>query len=681
MNLPETFFHPSFEARTQQRGPIVSSLLAHLDEICRAHLEPGHADYIDYREREAEWWTRRQGGRVLPAAVEHLAVGGILLDPRYTVAAKEIVQTLVEHRIVENAGGTNYGRPYRTWRDNPLDAGVCSAELALDLDLLRPSLTRDEAQQFGTYVLPFVDYLLDDPPDPKGEKPEHNIACIGMFGLGTLALVLSRLGILDDASRDRALELAKWRGRLFLEKGHDGEGAFYEGPAYGSATLHHLAPLAYALARCDDRELAEHPGWGLFTEGLAHEMIPATGRLNTINDCNDRLNVSWLTFVAAEQRNGLAQWVWQQVDRASSEGSTPQSDQEPWSGAVTRYLLYYDPDLAPTPPEEAGLPGAKRFHNRGLVDIRSGYARDDAFLSFICDISTAGGHRQADRNHFSFHALGEAFAIDSGYGLERLPDTTEVLRLGALGEAHNLPLVHGEMQRRGKVTSDGIRRAELEAPLPYIESEAGESYPSAERFTRRVVCLPDDDGSPSCLLIADRMAFDPGVSERLMLSWLLHTHGDNDTELERDRFTLIGARQGNRCEVQIVTPWPGRWRQEAFLDHPRLRYDWFWNPLLCLVVVAPYRKDDSPPEIKTEGSAAGCGLSIAVGARTYTALSAAPDQTLAFEGAETDAELAVAVHREGRTEGHLLSAGTRLSAGGVDLVNSPDVAEFVSDIQ
>jgi hypothetical protein len=60
-----------------------------------------------------------------------------------------------------------------------------------------------------------------------------------------------------------------------------------------------------------------------------------------------------------------------------------------------------------------------------------------------------------------------------GYGLERLPDTTEVLRLGALGEAHNLPLVHGEMQRRGPVTSDGIRRAELDAPLPYIESDCG----------------------------------------------------------------------------------------------------------------------------------------------------------------------------------------------------------------
>ena len=677
MNLPGTFFHQAFDVRRKQDDPILSSLLDHLNRMCRDHVTPGNETYIDYEERRAEWWTRRQGGRVLPAAIEHLAVGGILLDPGYTATAGQIMRTLVENRIAEEAGGTNYGRPYRTWRDNPLDAGVCSAEFALGLDLLRPSLSDDDARQFGSYVLPFVDFLLNDPPDPKGEKPEHNIACIGMFGLGTLALVLSAFGILDEDRLGRALELAKWRGRLFLEKGHDGEGAFYEGPAYGSATLHHLAPLAYALARCGDRELAEHPGWGLFTEGLAHEMIPATGRLNTLNDCNDRLNVSWLTFVAVEQRSGLAQWIWQQVDRQSSDGTAPQSPREAWSGAVTRYLLYYDPEIAPTPPEQVGLPGAKRFHNRGLVDIRSGWESDDTFLSFICDVSTAGGHRQADRNHFSFHALGEAFAIDSGYGLERLPDTTEVLRLGALGEAHNLPLVHGEMQRRGAVSSDGIRRAEFDGRLPYIESEAGESYPSAERFTRRVVCLPDDDGSLSCLLIADRMTLTS--SERPMLSWLLHTHQENGVELTRDRLTLIGGREGNRCDVQIATPWPGRWKQEAFLDHPRLRYDWFWNPLLCLVVLAPYYEGDSPPEIRVEGSAAGCGLSIAVGARTYTALSAAPEQALDFDGVQTDGELALVASKGGQVESHLLSAGTRLSALGNDFVNSPTSVDFVAN--
>ena len=165
-----------------------------------------------------------------------------------------------------------------------------------------------------------------------------------------------------------------------------------------------------------------------------------------------------------------------------------------------------------------------------------------------------------------------------------------------------------------------------------------------------------------------------------MLSWLLHTHEDNGIALERDRFTLTGGRQGNRCDVQIVTPWPGRWRQEAFLGHPRLRYDWFWNPLLCLVVLAPYHQGQTAPEIRAEGSASGCGLSIAIGDRLYTALAAAPEQTVDFGGIRSDAELAVTVVSDGRIDGHILSAGTSLSTEGMDLVNCTSPVDYVADL-
>ncbi len=677
MTLPDSLFYPAFAARKTGDDPIVRSLRGYLQSLCEEYLTPGNPEYIDYNERQAEWWTRRAGGRLLPKAIEHLAAGGILLDDRYTGAARSIFRTIVEHRIVENTGGTNYGRPYRTWRENCLDAGVSSGGLAIGLDLLRPALSPEEISTFGTYLLPFIDYLLDDPPDPKGERPENNMACIGMYGLGLLALVLRSVDILDEDRYTRALDLAKWRALLFLEKGHDGDGAFYEGPAYGSATLHFLGPLAYAFARCGDRDVVEHPGWARIAEGLAYEMIPGTGRLNIINDCNDQFNVSWLTLVAAEQHNGLAQWVWQQVDSPPDDGSAWEPPDYAWSDTVTRYLLYYDPTVEPASPDQTGLPPAKHFPNRGLVDIRSGWRPDDFFLSFICDVSPAGGHRQADRNHFSLHTLGESFAIDSGYALDRLSDTTEVLRLGALGEAHNLPLIHGEMQHRGPVSTDGVRRVELEAPIPCIESEAGESYPSADRFTRRLACLPGSDGAPSALVVADRLIFEP--IQRPMLSWLFHTHADNTLDLARDRFTITGGRRGNRCDVQIVTPWPGRWKEEVFFDHPRLRYDWFWEPLLCLVVLAPYPKGASPPEISTEGTADGCGLSIRIGECVYTALSAAPEHTLVFNTIETDAEFALVCTRGDRIETYLLTAGTRLTAQGRSLVAQSAPADFVSD--
>ena len=661
MYIPNHLFHPGFEGCKSAVDPLACALSVRLRRECDALITPGTPEHIDYAERKSEWWTARQGGRCLPRAIEVLAAGGILLDASYTEAAHNILRTIVDHRIVENTGGTNYGRPYHTWRDNPLDAGASSLGLALGLDLLRPSLSEDDASRFGTYLLPFIDYLLNNPPDPEEKKPDWNIACIGLTGLGLLGLALRAAGILDEDRSARALDLGKRRALLFLNKGHDGEGAFYEGPSYGNATLARIVRLAYALARCGDRDLVEHEGWAQIASGHIHELIPGTGRPNLLNDSNDQFDISWMPLIASEQQNGLVQWTWQKIDGILDR---PADDPlaETWTGDVLQYLLFCDPSVEPMSPEDAGLPRVKHFRNRGLVDIRSGWKQDDFFLSFLCDVFPAGGHRQADRNQFALHALGESFAIDSGYNLERLPDTTEVLRLGAIGEAHNLPLIHGEMQRRGLVSTDGIRRADLDGPIPYIESEAGESYHSANRFTRRAVCLPSPDGSPSALVIADLLTVD--ISERPMCSWLLHTHPDNQIDLTRDRVTLTGGHKGNRCAVQMLTPWPGRWRQETYADHPRLRYDWFWNPLLCLVAFVPYRQDAHPPEIHTQGTPDGCALSFSIGENVYTVMSAVPTHSITHNNCETDAELAVVCTRDGKVTDRLLSAGARLSAPG-----------------
>ena len=668
--MPDTegFFHPALAARRHQADPLTNSMQRHLVRLCESCLTHGDPEYIDYRERKAEWWTRRAGGRRLPLAIEHLAAGGILLDERYTRAAIEIFRTIAEHRIVENTGGTNYGRPYRTWRDNPLDTGVSAAGMAIGLDLLRPRLSADEAARFGAYLVPFVDYILENPPDPEEKKPDWNIAAIGLVGAALLAMVLRAGGTLDEDRYRRALEMGKKRALLFLEKGHDGQGAFFEGPAYGSATVHYLSPLAFALARNGDRELVEHPGLSHLVTGLLYEIIPATGTLNPLNDCGDAVNVSWMPLVAAEQKSEIAQWVWQRVQGVSGHGALP--DDVDWGGTVTRCLLFYDPSQTATSPASAALPPVAHFANRGLVDIRSGWDEEDFFLSLLCDVFPAGGHRQADRGQFALHALGESFAIDSGYALERLDDTTEVLRLGALGEAHNLPLINGEMQRRGQVTHDGLTRVDIDGPIPYVETEIGESYSSATRFTRRLVSLPDAGGAPAAVIVADRLTFEMSES-RPMLSWLLHTHADNEVQLTRDRFTIVGGRRGNRCAVQIVTPWPGRWREETFFDHPRLRYDWFWNQLLCLVALIPYRSGEKPPEISIQGTAEGCGLSIVLGDTRYIALSAAPNQVLRFDGVETDAEFALVGKRENRSEQYLLAAGSRLTTEDGSLIEGP----------
>ncbi|MDE3258343.1 MAG: hypothetical protein OYM47_10960 [Gemmatimonadota bacterium] len=674
MNIPESLFRPILENRRVDASPIVASLKSNLRKACDDHLDAASNAYIDYKERKADFWLTRPGGRLLPKSIETLAVGGTLLDGKYAAEACNILRTIVKYRIVENCGGTNYGRPYSTWRDNCLDAGASSMVLAIGLDLLRHELTDAERLEIGAYCLPFIDYTLDNPPDPGETRPDWNMAAIGLIGLGLLGLVLRGYGVLDESRFDRALAAGKKRCLLFLEKGHDGDGAFYEGPAYGSATLHYLAPFALALAACGDRDLTSHAGWERIAEGLAYELIPATGRPNPLNDCNDEFQVEWLALLASQQNSGLAQWLWQTIDRLPAGGETWRMPADVWSDTVTRYLLYYDPSIEPVPPDRLDMPGVRHFRNRGLVDIRSGWRSEDFLLSFLCDVFPAGGHRQADRNHFSLHALGESFACDSGYALERLPDTTEVLRLGALGEAHNLPLVMGEMQRRGPAGDDGIVRADIKGVFPYIESEAGESYASAQRFVRRTICLPDAAGAPAAVIIVDRLDFE--MHDRPMLSWLLHTAAGNRMECGRDRVSIIGCRRENRCDVQVATPWPGRWREEIFHDHPRLRYDWFWSPLFCVVAFVPYHKDMAPPEIDAVGTAAGCAVRIQSGNVADTVLTAGPESTFTCHGIRTDAEFAHVRTVEDNVDSGLLAAGSVLEVSGCALVSEPGTIDY-----
>jgi len=550
--------------------------------------------------------------------------------------------------------------------------------MAIGLDLLKPGLEEEETVRFGEYLIPFVDCLLAEPPDPEEAKPDWNTATIGLVGAALLALVLRANGILDEERYGRALEGGRRRALLFLEKGHDGQGVFFEGPDYGSATVHYLSPLAFALARCGDRELVEHPGLARLVEGMAYEIVPGTGRLNPLNDCcGDSVNVSWLSLVAAGQGSGLAQWVWQRVQGVSGQGGAPEVLD--WSDAVVRYLMYYDPTVEPVAPGEAGLARGKHFENRGLVDVRSGWGPDDALVSVLCDVYPAGGHRQADRNQFAFHALGESFAIDSGYGLEPLPDTTEVLRRGAMGEAHNLPLVHGRMQERGEVEGDGIVRLDVDGRWAYIESEAGHSYGPDWTFRRRIVALPGPDQDLGCLVVADRLRFTL-LEPWPMMTWLLHTAAGNSVKLQRDRLTLIGARRGNCCDVQIATPWPGRWREEEFLDHPRLRYDWFYNSLDCLVVLVPYASGESPPHLEATGTAVGCGLEISLGEVSYTVLSAADGEEVSLGQTSTDAELALVGTRSGRVDRCMLSSGTRLLFAGEALVREAETTPYSASL-
>jgi hypothetical protein len=666
----EDVFRSAVRGRASLRDPVWEDLKAHLRTLCEEHLTPGAFEYIDADDRRSEWWGTFQEQRRLPRALEHLAFGGILLDPKYGDAARKILTGLAGEWKRRQGAPLAPGEHANRWLNDALNAvhlngGTAVLSLGLAYDLVRPGMSPAEDSQVGAYLATFVDYFLEHPLDPELKKPEWNIAAHGMAGLGVLARVLRSAGVLDEARTRASIRKAKDRSRRVLDLHRQADGAFLEGPGYGTSTFHSISQLAWALAREGDRELWEHPAWEKAVEGLLYEMIPGSRQINPLNDTAviDIATIDWLAMVAADRKNGVAQWLWQTLKTRGGKIVPEGPRRVPRKSVLAGYLLAYDPTVRPVSPREAGLPPSKYFEKRGLVDFRTGWEEDDAFVSFLCDVSPKGGHRQADRNHFAFFALGELFAIDSGKAAEPAEKGPgPPLLWGAQGIAHSLPLFHGEMQRWVSATNDGVRKAVPDGPLPVAEAEAGDGYALAQRFTRRVVFLPPTKDHPAALVVADVGDLTPEGA--LLLSWLLHTDPKNAAEIDGTRLTLVGGRKGNRCQVEMATPArPGRWRRDTFQDHPLLRYDWTAGALRCVVALTPYRANASPPPVRAASTKRGCAVSVARGGRVDTVLSAG-GAAIAHDGIETDAEFAAVARENGAVVAYHVASATFLRVDG-----------------
>lgn len=665
--VPPDLFYSHVLERKRLNDPVWAQLLDHLRKKCEEHLTPGAPEHIDWAERRSPWWGNpAMEPRQLPRAIEHLAFGGVLLDKRYGDAARAVFEMKVKEWQARRSRALPPGEHANPWLNQVvngvnLNCGTAILSLAIAFDLARHEMPPGAVSQLGEYLVTFVDYLVEHPVDVELQKPHWNIAAHGMAGLGLLSLSLRAAGVLDEARFARALAMAKARSRIAADGHFETDGAFPEGPGYGSSTFHSLAPLAWALARCGDRELLDHPVWPKVVDGLLYELIPGIRAFNPVGDAAGGLSrgieechvatVDWLPMVAALHRNRVAQWLWQEVNVRDGK-VVPEMPSHARKCILTGYLLAYDPGVRPQSPADARLPVSKQFRKRDLVDLRTGWGGEDTLASFLCDPSPRGSHRQTDRNHFSYFALGEMFALDHGKSLP----------WGGLGESHNVPLVRGGSQRWVPAVRDGLKHVEFGEGVSLAEGEAGDGYADAERVTRRVALLSAEGGLPPSLIVADRIVpKDEGAAE---YSWQLHTHPGNRIEIAGGAVTLVGGRKGHRCRVEIVTPREGLWQRDTYFDHPRLRYAWSGEAGVSLVVLAPYREGASAPSVRRHASVEGCALRLTRGGRVDTVLSAAPGSKVKYEGLETDAEFALVSLREGKPPLVRVLGGTYVTKDG-----------------
>ena len=596
-----------FEETRARKGhdSVFDAMATELKRRCDVLLDPESPKYLDCHDLASRWWKTRMGSKQLVVATWDLATGAHLFqDNRYADLAVNILRTLTKHNMAENSGGTCYGRSYKSWLASTLDGGHAAESLGASFDLLLPFLDPTEAVEIGNYLRKFV-HALERHIQALGDEecPNlQNIPMIGKFGVGVMAAVLEKLGIVDA---ERYLEISRNASLQYLEGGGHEEGILSEGPMYGFACLKHIAIVGTIFFRKGDPAIWESDVWDRMVEAYASQVIPCDGTINTLNDCYPVRITSWLLAVAKHRKNGLARWLWETIVQPLGEKrwDAPVAWDDIrapwWNGLLPHALPSYDPSVKPCPPDEYGVQKSRYFGIRGIVDQRSGWEEDDWYLNITCcpDVRWRNRigtqHYQADRGHFSLYGLGEKFAIDSGYGNEVLAGSTEVIRFGATGEAHNTHEINGAMQKKSEF-GGRISATHLDSWASAAKLELGGCYDACSRVSRTVVLVPDLTGHPLYLIVHDCIM--PAAPKTTTYGLLLHTDEANQVHLlDRETVDLLGGRKGNRCRVITTANRPGRFMVDQFLDHPRLRFQNQGPSFHALSLLIPYRKDERPP--------------------------------------------------------------------------------------
>ena len=248
-----------------------------------------------------------------------------------------------------------------------------------------------------------------------------------------------------------------------------------------------------------------------------------------------------LRKLAAEYKNGYAQWLAEELDKAGLSSPTSR-----WLN-----LLWYDPSVPATPPTD--LPTMKRFDNLDIVVMRSDWSEDETLFAFKCgpyighkaleefDYDPGGGHVHPDVNHFVLVSHGKWLIIDDGYADKRTRQHNTILinGRGQLGEGS--VWFKGSEVIKSKGTSE-IIRAESNPIFDYVIGDAYGIYPrdlGLRRFLRHVIYL-----KPDIFIIVDELeTWAPSTFE-----WLLHYEGTLQ-KIAEDTFILTNGDVSLKIEV------------------------------------------------------------------------------------------------------------------------------------
>lgn len=380
----------------------------------------------------------------------------------------------------------------------------------------------------------------------------HRLFMHNHLWVSTSGLAAAGLAVFDEAD-DALLWIGLTVDKFASTKEVLGsDGASHEGIGYWQYGAEYMLKFMHLAQDLLGIDFYDHPWWQNTARYPLYLSLPRSSwtRTNSIVDFADSPRRHWygpdhtLRHLATVYRDGHAQWLADQIDRANIESSNAQ-----WLN-----LIWYDPSVAIRHPRT--LPTLHHFANKGIVSARTDWNGNEGLLAFKCGPfightaitemthDPGGGHSHPDAGHFVLFGNGEWLIQDDGIG----PKWTH---------QHNTLLIDGQGQLgEGGDGFDGreylntrarprILTAISRPQYDHIAGDATPAYPGnlgLTRFVRHLIFV-----KPDVLLVLD----DIRCASPKQMELRFHPAGAGGA-VNGNRTAIVGDRAA--LQIDLLTP-------------------------------------------------------------------------------------------------------------------------------
>ncbi|MCF7853339.1 MAG: heparinase II/III-family protein [Candidatus Pacebacteria bacterium] len=410
-------------------------------------------------------------------------------------------------------------------------------------EVARSALGSACAKGFAAHSKPYRDHGMD--PNVTTYRVHNWIPHIigGEFLMGVMAIEG------EEGYEEKWLEAGAAAMVDFLHVGTGADGAGWEGVSYYGFGLNQGTFAVDGLARRGYPAMPErlrHIGtW------LLYERLPWPGEWNMTHD-------SWMTPFNSIWKRVAAQWPDEKSARLAAQLlPTGQNN-----NLIADALWGFPPDSELTL-ETLDLSLAKYFPFRQQVEMRGDWSEDAIkvhFESKFHGVPGRPGHQHADRNHFTLHAHGQSWAIDSGVHWPWTEGHNAIL-IDGIGQGQFCPsgricaYHHGEFATVARGDAKKAYDYEIYFPPFRVDNEwhgdmpdggeaweylffnaARRSHNPVKRAYRSLFFMRGDH---SYLMVVDDIQKD---DERHLYEWLLQTPLSNVLDMSRENGLTIRPR-------------------------------------------------------------------------------------------------------------------------------------------